>query len=125
LKKGETIIIKIFYQINTNKTGKITLKEFKNSDFIDLLKDLESCNEINKFKKYFSYQDFYVLYSKFIELDSDNDFYLSESDLLAYDSYSLNPLIVNRVVNGYGRKLTSKKKGELIILIKFFRIFEL
>jgi serine/threonine-protein phosphatase 2A regulatory subunit B'' len=119
LKKGETIIIKIFYQINTNKTGKITLKEFKNSDFIDSLKDLESCNEINKFKKYFSYQDFYVLYSKFIELDSDNDFYLSESDLLAYDNYSLNPLIVNRVVNGYGRKLTSKKKGELIILINF------
>jgi serine/threonine-protein phosphatase 2A regulatory subunit B'' len=40
--------------------------------------DIETEPDINKNREFFSYEDFYVIYIKFWELDSDHDFFLNK-----------------------------------------------
>lgn len=40
--------------------------------------DIEADSNIDNNRDFFSYQDFYVIYIKFWELDSDHDFYLTK-----------------------------------------------
>ncbi len=54
----------------------MTYREFKNSTILKSLFDIEVEPDINKNADFFSYEDFYVIYIKFWELDSDHDFFL-------------------------------------------------
>jgi serine/threonine-protein phosphatase 2A regulatory subunit B'' len=63
-----------------------------------------------------------VIYCKFWELDEDHDFLiasevfqslLTQKDLQYYDNYSLNPLIIERILEGFGRRLKSGVKNKL------------
>ena len=40
--------------------------------------NIESETDINKDRDFFSYEDFYVIYIKFWELDTDHDFFLTK-----------------------------------------------
>lgn len=57
---------------------KLSYREFKNSNIMKSLCDIELEPEINANRDYFCYEDFYVIYIKFWELDSDHDFLLTK-----------------------------------------------
>lgn len=61
-------------------------------------------------KDFFSYQDFYVIYIKFWELDSDHDFLLSKEELSKYSGYTLSRKTIERVFSQVARKFQHPEK---------------
>lgn len=75
----------------------MTFREFKNSNILKSLFDIEVEPDINKNGDFFSYEDFYVIYIKFWELDSDHDFFLEKEELSKYSGYTLSRKTVERI----------------------------
>jgi len=101
---SESVIEQLFYHKPQNWNRKMTLNEFKNSNFLENLLYLQIDDDINIHRNIFSYKHFYVIYCKFWELDSDHDLLINCYSLFQYDRYSLNTLIVERIIKGYGKK---------------------
>jgi serine/threonine-protein phosphatase 2A regulatory subunit B'' len=73
-KYAETVIVRIFYTVNRTGSGKITLREFKNSNLMESIQFINQEDDVNQELNFFSYEHFYVIYCKFWELDTDHDF---------------------------------------------------
>ena len=108
---SETVLYRIFYQVNSADNGKISLKEFRKSNFLATLCELEVESDVNLVTQYFSYEHFYVIYCKFWELDCDHDFLISKDDLLRYGQHSLTCRIVDRIFSEAPRKFVSQVPG--------------
>ncbi|KAI8336334.1 hypothetical protein BC941DRAFT_514509 [Chlamydoabsidia padenii] len=93
----ETVICRLFYDADCS-SGRMTLKQFRKSQFTDRVKTLGSYNELNNSFGYFSYKHFYVIYCKFWALDHDHDLKISASNLMEYNDRSLSPRIVQRII---------------------------
>jgi len=109
----ETVIYRIFYDCNTHWNGKLTLRELKRSDLLEMLLRVEEEEDINRMLKYFSYEHFYVIYCKFWELDTDHNFYIDREDLLCYGNHALTYRIVARIFDQSGRPFKSDKPGKM------------
>jgi serine/threonine-protein phosphatase 2A regulatory subunit B'' len=96
-KYALTVITRIFYKVNTSRTGKISLREVRNSKLFAACMHVDEETDINRVVDYFSYEHFYVLYCKFFELDTDKDSKLTRTDLLKYCEHSLSEAIVDRI----------------------------
>jgi serine/threonine-protein phosphatase 2A regulatory subunit B'' len=75
---------------NRKYDGKMTFREFKKSNILKSLYEIEAEGDINKNQDFFSYEDFYVIYIRFWELDNDHDFQLSREELSKYSGYTLS-----------------------------------
>ena len=96
---ADTVICRIFYQIDRKQVGKIHFREFKRLGAV-LVKswlDLDQTEDINTIRQFFSYEHFYVLYCKFWDLDADHDFLIDREDLLKYDGHAFSPKLIDRV----------------------------
>jgi len=121
-KYSQTVIGRIFYSVNKSGTERLTLKELKNSNLLEMMSLLDGEDDINKINDYFSYEHFYVIYCKYWELDSDHDGFINGEDLQRYEEYSLTQTIVKRIVEGKGRKLLCKE-GEGVMNYLDFLVF--
>ena len=72
--------------------------------------DIENDPDINKNQDFFSYEDFYVIYIKFWELDSDHDFLLTKEELSKYSGYTLSRKTIDRIFLQVGRKFQNPEK---------------
>lgn len=72
-------------------------RQFRNSNIFKSLVDIEAEPDINKNPDFFSYEDFYVIYIKFWELDNDHDFQLSREELSKYSGYTLSRKTLERI----------------------------
>lgn len=97
-KYALTVITRIFYRVNTSRTGKISLREVRKSNLFHACMHVDEETDINKVLDYFSYEHFYVIYCKFFELDMDKDSKLTKHDLLKYGDHALSEAIVDRYV---------------------------
>lgn len=95
-----TVIARIFYYVNSSWTGRITIPELRNSNFLEVLASLEDEEDINEIVDYFSYEHFYVIYCKFWELDADHDLLIDEKDLMRHNNHALSSRIVKRLFSG-------------------------
>jgi hypothetical protein len=95
-KYALTVITRVFYKVNTSRTGKITLHELRKSNLFAECMHVDEETDINKVLDYFSYEHFYVIYCKFFELDYDKDSKLQKSDLMKYGEHALSEAIVDR-----------------------------
>jgi serine/threonine-protein phosphatase 2A regulatory subunit B'' len=91
-KYAETVIVRIYYTVNRTGSGKISLREFKNSTLVDSIKFMNQEDDVNQELNYFSYEHFYVIYCKFWELDTDHDFII-DSNVMLLDSSFLIPIL--------------------------------
>ncbi|CAH0481175.1 unnamed protein product [Peronospora belbahrii] len=80
-KYALTVVVRIFYSVDRDSSGRITLRKLRRSNLINAFNTVDEEEDINKVNSYFSYEHFYVLYCKFWELDTDHDFLLSPDDL--------------------------------------------
>lgn len=96
-----TVIARIFYSTNRSRTGRITLKELRNSNLLHAFMHVDEETDINKVTEYFSYEHFYVLYCRFFELDTDKDSKLMPGDLLKCNEHALSEAIVERYCKAY------------------------
>lgn len=95
-KYALTVITRIFYTVNTSRSGKLSLREVRNSNLFNACMHVDEETDINRVVEYFSYEHFYVLYCKFFELDMDKDSKLTRADLVKYGEHSLSDAIVDR-----------------------------
>ena len=77
---AETVIYRIFFTVDRADTGKISWRDYKQSNLFFTLNLVSNEEDINKVRDFFSYEHFYVIYCKFWELDSDHDFFINEED---------------------------------------------
>lgn len=104
-----TVAIRIMYCLEHQQANKIYWNNFCRSSLPDVTHELDS-TDVNEVLEYFSYEHFYVLYCRFWELDTDRDLHLTYFDMCNYGQGMLTPLVVERVVNGFGRPLSSGTK---------------
>eukprot|EP00611_Tribonema_gayanum_P002708 TRINITY_DN1203_c3_g2_i1.p1 TRINITY_DN1203_c3_g2~~TRINITY_DN1203_c3_g2_i1.p1 ORF type:complete len:578 (-),score=149.37 TRINITY_DN1203_c3_g2_i1:471-2204(-) len=95
---AQTSVARMFYALNTSRTGRITLRELRRSSLVGALSavDLDK-PDINQETDFFSYEAFYVIYCRFYELDIDQDGRLRREDLLRYGNHALSAAIVDRI----------------------------
>lgn len=72
--------------------------------------DIEQEPEINANRDYFCYEDFYVIYIKFWELDTDHDFLLTKEEFSKYCSYTFSRKAVERIFSQVARKFQDPEK---------------
>ena len=102
-KYAVTVITRIFYSVNLCHSGKITLRQIRKSDLVEVFSVVDEEEDINKVTRYFSYEHFYVLYCRFWELDHDRDYKITREDLLKYGEHSLSHIIVDRIFDAAPR----------------------
>eukprot|EP00794_Sanderia_malayensis_P011219 gene11219-12397_t len=95
-----TVVSRMFYSINRSWTGRITLHEIRKSNFLEVLVSLEEEDDINEVLDFFSYEQFYVIYCKFWELDTDHDLIIDKKDLSRYSNGALTSRIIERIFSG-------------------------
>ena len=95
-KYALTVVTRIFFKVNTSRSGKISLRELKFSNLFHEFMHVDEETDINLIREYFSYEHFYVLYCRFFELDADKDAKITAEDLLRYNDKALSPEIVDR-----------------------------
>jgi len=110
---SETVIYRIFYALNRNGDGRLTMRELRKGDLLAVLHQVDDHEDINRVLKYFSYEHFYVIYCKFWDLDADHDFLLSRDDLMRYGSHALTFRIVDRIFSQAGRPFSSGIPGKM------------
>lgn len=108
-----TVAIRMVYELEQRHQRVITWPQFDRSDLPKIMRDLDDIPDINQVLRYFSYEHFYVLYCRFWELDSDRDQLIALQDLQQYSQGALTTAILQRVVSGAARKLTSGVPGKL------------
>lgn len=102
----DTVIYRIFYDLDRFDRDCISFGEFMVSALLDAFREVDASEDISNVLLYFSYEHFYVLCSLFGDLDLDRDLMLSREDLMEYSPQgTMNPLIVERVFKGAGRRL--------------------
>jgi serine/threonine-protein phosphatase 2A regulatory subunit B'' len=94
---ADTVVMRIFYNLDSNDDGKITWRDFKNSNLMSIFFQVSGENDINMVRWYFSYEHFYVLYCRFWELDTDHDFFIDKDDFSRYEGHALSRKAVDRI----------------------------
>lgn len=105
LRYSETVVERIFFSCSRTHNGRLTLEDIKRCRLLDTFMMVDEEEDINRERKYFSYEHFYVLYCRFWELDTDHDLQIDREDLMRYGGHSLTYRIVDRIFGGYARRL--------------------
>uniref|UniRef100_A0A1I8JGE2 Vacuolar protein sorting-associated protein 28 homolog n=1 Tax=Macrostomum lignano TaxID=282301 RepID=A0A1I8JGE2_9PLAT len=92
-----TVIARIFYEVNASWTGRITCQELRRSKLLATIASLELKDDINEVTDFFSYEHFYVIYCKFWDIDTDHDLFISKEDLRRHNNYDR---IIDRIFSG-------------------------
>nr|XP_012221137.1 PREDICTED: uncharacterized protein LOC105671489 isoform X2 [Linepithema humile] len=95
-----TVIARIFYCVNRNWSGKISVAELRRSNLLAVIAVLEHEEDINQVTAYFSYEHFYVIYCKFWELDRDHDLFIDKMDLTRHNDHALSTRMIERIFSG-------------------------
>lgn len=104
---ADTVIERIFFGVDLNDDGKISLRELKRSNFFDVCLALDEEEDINKIRDFFSYEHFYVLYCRFWEIDTDHDFIIDKEDFSRYEGHTLSRKANDRIFEQVSRKFSS------------------
>lgn len=102
---SETVIERIYFGCTQQHNGRLALQDIKRSKLLDTLMIVDEEEDINRERRYFSYEHFYVLYCRFWELDANHDLQIDREDLMRYGSHSLTNKIVDRIFGGFARPL--------------------
>ena len=99
----ESVAARIIYFYDENFTRKILLRKMKNKKLIYNLFLISFSEDIN-LSPFFSYKQFYILYSSAWKLGFIKSLELDPRSLYRYDNSLINDLIVERILGGFGTK---------------------
>ncbi len=116
---SETVIERIYFGCTIRHNGRLTLTDIKRSRLLDTLMVVDEEEDINRERKYFSYEHFYVLYCRFWELDTNHDLQIDREDLMRYGGHSLTFRIVDRIFGGHARPLDGAERPGMMSYTDF------
>lgn len=108
---SETVIERIYFGCTRQHNGRLTLADIKRAKLLDTLMVVDEEEDINRERRFFSYEHFYVLYCRFWELDANHDLQIDKEDLMRYGSHCLTNRIVDRIFSGHARPLDAPENG--------------
>lgn len=108
---AETVIERIFYSCARWHQFKLFETDLKRGKIFETFLEVDREEDINRERRFFSYEHFYVLYCRFWELDTDHDLLIDKEDMLRYGGHALTYRIVDRIFGGYGRPRDCKEEG--------------
>ncbi|KAK4528083.1 hypothetical protein GAYE_SCF48G6017 [Galdieria yellowstonensis] len=108
---AETVIERIFYSCARWHQFKLFETDLKKGKILETFLEVDREEDINRERRFFSYEHFYVLYCRFWELDTDHDLLIDKEDMLRYGGHALTYRIVDRIFGGYGRPRDCKEDG--------------
>lgn len=108
---SETVIERIYFGCTRQHNGRLSLGDIKRCKLLDTLMTIDEEEDINRERRYFSYEHFYVLYCRFWELDANHDLQIDKEDLMRYSSHSLTTRIVDRIFSGQARPLDAPQNA--------------
>ncbi|GAV05938.1 hypothetical protein RvY_15989 [Ramazzottius varieornatus] len=108
-----TVIARIYYNVNRSWTGRITIEELRRSNFLQVLATVNKEEDINVVTEYFSYEHFYVIYCKFWELDRDHDLLIDKSDLARHNDHAISLKMIDRIFSGAVTRGPNQKNGKM------------
>lgn len=108
---SETVIERIYFGCTRQHNGRLTLADIKRCKLLNTLMTIDEEEDINRERRYFSYEHFYVLYCRFWELDANHDLQIDKEDLMRYSSHSLTTRIVDRIFSGHARPLDAPQNA--------------
>ena len=94
---ADTVVMRIFFILDSNDDGKITWRDFKNSNLMDTFVQVSNESDINVVRQYITYQHIYVQYCRFCELDTDHDLLIDKEDFSRYEGHALSRKAVDRI----------------------------
>lgn len=108
----ETIIVRIFYtvlrtlpprelDVMTGQVRGINLAEFRRFRLHEIITQLDE-HDINEEINFFSYKAYYVLYTRYTELEMPGETFITSDLLRMYDGHCVNEMICDRVIAGCG-----------------------
>eukprot|EP00871_Galdieria_phlegrea_P001063 jgi/Galph1/1958/GphlegSOOS_G627.1 len=108
---AETVIERFFYTCAHWHQFKLFETDLKKGKMLETFLEVDREEDINRERRFFSYEHFYVLYCRFWELDTDHDLLIDKEDMLRYGGHALTYRIVDRIFAGYGRPRDCKEEG--------------
>jgi Ca2+-binding EF-hand superfamily protein len=110
----DTVLIRIFYELDVQDHGKVTWQQFSGSELPAAIRQIDETDDISTVLRFFSYEHFYVVYCRFWDLDEDKDMLISPQDLEKYYlENAVNTLVIERVFKGAGRRLTCGTRNKM------------
>jgi serine/threonine-protein phosphatase 2A regulatory subunit B'' len=114
IKYSESVAMRIFYYNDSNMDGRLSIREFYQSNILTTINKVCDEKDINLIRDYFSYEHFYVLYCKFWELDSnEHTFLIDKEGFSKYDSHCLNTKAIERIFQQIPRSFSSLVKDKM------------
>jgi len=98
-----TVVHRILFSLDPLRTGRVSAATLRRTGapLWGALRALSgegaASDDINCERRFFSYEQFYVIFCKFCELDADGDFELSLEELHRYGGYALSTRAIGRV----------------------------
>lgn len=108
-KYSHTVIIRIFYSNDLNNNGKLSYREFRKSNIMNMFKRVCEESDLNLIREYFSYDHFYVIYCVFWKLDN-NDTTIDKEAFSKYGGHALSHKVVDRIFSQVPLKFKSGPK---------------
>merc|ERR550534_1596692 len=99
----ETAVTRIFFSLDQRNIGKIRfadLRKYSKEPNGDILAELNNLDA----SRIFSYEQFYVIYCSFWEIDCNHDFLLSKEDVLRYDNHAISRRAIERIFSQIPRR---------------------
>jgi len=101
----ETVLERIFYKCAKRNPNRLYPKELEQGGLLEAMRKIDTDEDINSERDFFSYEHFYVLFCRFWEIDTDHDMHVDSEDLLSYGGHALSCRIVERIFAGVARPI--------------------
>lgn len=95
---AKCIIARIFYTLDPEFRGRINFQHFANSNFCDCLIAVDTAPDVSDVVDFFSYEHFYVLLTKFWELDIEEKGKIDIDTLSTYDENRISKDMCRRLI---------------------------
>lgn len=93
------ILARIFYSLDMNMNEKITYDEFMASRIVECMYTADESSNISDETLFFSYEHFYVIFTRFWELDRNETGKLDAEMLSRYDNFRFSKTTVQKIMN--------------------------
>uniref|UniRef100_F1KZE7 Serine/threonine-protein phosphatase 2A regulatory subunit B'' subunit alpha n=1 Tax=Ascaris suum TaxID=6253 RepID=F1KZE7_ASCSU len=92
----ETVACRIFWELVRSYSGRITPDDLRHSQFLEMLRSLESACGVDSDFGYFSYEHFFVMYRCFTKISSGSD-YVTREQLSNHAGGGLTKIVLSRI----------------------------
>ena len=96
---AKCIIARTFYALDPELRGRITKRALANSNFCDCLLAVDIANDVSDVTDFFSYEHFYVIFTKMWQLDTDEIGKITLEQLASYDGGRIPLQLCQRFVD--------------------------